>query len=85
MQVSQDPESLLPELASQSKDFIVTGGKNGLVQVVSPVSHKDTRHHQSRPINLLLLKWDFSSTNKIMKDETTNVPSGPGPLMTNSS
>jgi len=48
MQVSQDPESLLPELASQSKDFIVTGGKNGLVQVVSLVSHKDTRHHQSQ-------------------------------------
>lgn len=48
MQLSQDPESLLPELASKSKDFIVTGGQNGLVQVVSLVSHKDMRHQQSQ-------------------------------------
>lgn len=48
MQPSQDPESLLPELASERKGFVVTGGKNGVVQMVSSVSYKKLRLLQSQ-------------------------------------
>ena len=48
MQPSQDPKSEFPELALENKDFFVTGHKNGVVEMVSLVSHRNRGHLQSQ-------------------------------------
>lgn len=62
---------------------MVTGSKNGVMQIVSPVSHENVRCLQPQT-EAGAPEWDFSSTNKTIKVETIKVLYGLEPLATNS-
>lgn len=88
VQPSLDPESSFSKKIEESKGLHCTGGEDGRENVVFCLSWE----HETPPvINVLvcdtkrvLLEWDFSSTNKVMKIEMTRSPDGLGPLMTSS-